>query len=409
MSLFRPEVLAERANAPGWGAVIIARAPALGWASLGLAAVALAGLALVLSLDYAKKVRVRGYLEPRDGIAEVLAPAAGVLAAQQVREGTKVAPGQVLAVLNHDRRTQDGRLAEAEEASYLQASLLRLGQRVAADSAKYAGERQALRQDLRHLAQAQEALGEQVRLADAQLRLQRQAQARLEKLMAEGLVSGAAYDLERRNTLAAAQSHSQAQHALVANQRQSAQVREALAQLGQAQAARRLELQQQQADLARQLARLAERRQTAVVAPKGGIVSFVQFRLGDRVAAEQVLMTVTEEAQAIDLVLLADADAAADLSVGDEVRFKALGGQRRRSRIGLAQVRELSKAPQRPYQLRSWVEVPGAVFRAKARVSRFPDGVPLRSGMAVDAFVVTRSRALWRWLLEPLTGALEGL
>ena len=409
MSLFRSEVLAERADAPRWGAVIIARAPALGWASLGLLAIALVGLVLVLSLEYAKKVRVSGYLEPKGGIAEVLAPAAGTLAAMRVSEGRKVASGQVLAVLSHDRRTQDGRLAEAEEAGYLQASLARLQERMAADSARHAADQRALQRDIGHLGDEQDALKEQVRLADGQAVLQRQAEARLERLMTQGLIAGAAYDQERRSTLAAAQSQSQAQRALVANQRQLAQVREALARLHREHAARRLELEQEQADLARQLARLAERRQTAVVAPKGGIVSFVQFRLGDRVAAEQVLMTVTEDAQATDLVLLADANAAADLSVGDEVRFKALSGQRRRSRIGIAQVRELSKAPQKPYQLRSWVQVPGAVFRARAEVFRFPDGEPLRSGMTVDAFVVTKSRTLWRWLLEPLTSALEGL
>ena len=94
---------------------------------------------------------------------------------------------------------------------------------------------------------------------------------------------------------------------------------------------------------------------------------------------------------------------------GDEVRFKALGGQRRRNPIGAAVVRELSQTPQKPHQLRSWVAVNGPVFRARAEVAKFPDDFPRRSGMQVDAFVVTKSRTLWRWLLTPLLDALEDL
>lgn len=408
MSLFRSEVLAER-TAPRWGQVIVSRSPLLGWASLGLVLLALAGLAAVLSLEYARKVRISGYLEPHGGIAEVSVPAPGRVAVLHVGNEDLVQAGQVLAVLDHDRRSEHGGQVYVQEAGYLKASEQRLQKRALTDAEKLDSEARSVRRQLSHLAQEQQALQEEQRLVWEQHGLLRAAEERMAKLAADGLVASSAHDEARRGTLAAAQAESQTRRALATVERQIVQARAALERLAREREAQQLAADQELADLSRQLARLAEQRQTAVIAPKSGVVTFVQFAVGDRVAAEQVLMTVTPVSGGTDLVLLASADAATDMAVGDEVRFKALSGQRRRNPIGTAVVRELSQTPQKPYKLHSWIAVNGPVFRARARVSKFPEGFPVRDGMRVDAFVVTKSRTLWRWLGSPLIGALETL
>ena len=408
MSLFRSEVLAER-TAPRWGRVIVSRSPVLGWASLGLVLLALAGLAAVLSLEYARKVRISDYLEPHGGIAEVTAPAAGRVAALHVRDEDQVQAGQVLALLNHDRYSEHGGRVYVQEVDYLKASQQRLRRRTLADAEKLDSEARSVRRQLNHLGEEQAALLDEQRLAQEQRALMRTAEVRVAKLAAQGLVASSAYERERQGTLAAAQAASRTRRALAAVERQIVQAQAALVRLDQEREAQRLAADQELADLSRQLVRLAEQRQTAIVAPKDGIVTFVQFAVGDRVAAEQVLMTVTQVSGATNLVLLASADAATDMAVGDAVRFKALSGQRRRNPIGTAVVRELSQTPQKPYKLQSWIVVNGPVFRARAQVSKFPEGFPIRDGMRVDAFVVTKSRTLWRWLVSPLLAALEGL
>lgn len=408
MSLFRPEVLAER-SAEKWGLAVTSQAPRLVLASLGLVLFGLLGMAAVLGLDYARKVRVSGYLEPKGGIAEVIAAQGGRLAALNVDEQDHVQPGQVLAVLDHDQYSDQGRRVHLEEAAYLRASIERLEQRMREAEERRTSDLGAVREQLGYLALEQGALAEELRFAEQREALRRVADERVQKLLADDLLAAARYDQERQATLTVAQAVSQLRRALASNQRQSAQSNQALVRIEREHQALRLQLQQERADLARQLARLAEQRQTAVVAPKGGVVTFVQFTVGDRVRAEQVLMTVAPMDAASQLVLLADAAAAADIALGDEVRFKALGGQRRRNPIGAAVVREVSQAPQKPYQLRSWVAVDGPVFRAKAEVLRHPEGLAVKGGLRVDAFVVTESHRLWRWLLEPLTAALEGL
>ena len=408
MSLFRPEVLAERSSEQ-WGSTIGSRAPRLVAASLGLVIVGLLGMAAVLGLDYARKVRVSGYLEPKGGIAEVIAAQGGRVGALKVGERDHVQRGQVLAVLDHDQYSEQGHRVHLEEAAYLRASIERLEQRMREAEERRTSDLGAVREELGHLALEQGGLAEELRFAEQREALRRVADERVQKLLADGLLAAARYDQERQATLTVAQAVSQLRRALASNQRQSAQSNQALVRIEREHQALRLQLQQERADLARQLARLAEQRQTAVVAPRGGVVTFVQFTVGDRVRAEQVLMTVAPVDAASQLVLLADAAAAADIAPGDEVRFKALGGQRRRNPIGAAIVREVSQAPQKPYQLRSWVTVDGPVFRARAEVLRHPEGLAVKGGLRVDAFVVTESHRLWRWLLEPLTAALEGL
>ena len=378
-------------------------------ASLALVALGLFGVAAVLGLEYARKVRVSGYLEPLGGIAEVTASQGGRVAALNVGERDRVERGQVLAVLDHDHYSERGRQVHLEEAAYLRASIERLERRMRAAEQRRRSDLEAVREEIGHLALERAALAEELRLAEQRETLRRAADERALKLLTDGLLAAAAYDQERQATLAVAQAANQLRRALAGNERQSAQSGQALIRLEREHQAVRLQMQQERADLARQLARLAEQRQTAVIAPKGGVVTFVQFAVGDRVRAEQVLMTVAPVEAALQLVLLADAVAAADIARGDEVRFKALGGQRRRNPIGAAIVREISQTPQKPYHLRSWVAVDGPVFRARAEVLRHPEGLAMKSGLRVDAFVVIESHRLWRWLLEPLTSALEGL
>ena len=408
MSLFRPEVLAERSSEQ-WGSTIGSRAPRLVAAGLSLVIVGLLGMTAVLGLDYARKVRVSGYLEPKGGIAEVIAAQGGRVEALNVGERDHVKPGQVLAVLDHDRYSEQGRRVHLEEAAYLRASIERLELRKREAEERRISDLGAVREELDHLTLERGALAEELRFAEQREALRRVADERAQTLLADGLLAAARYDQERQATLTAAQAVSQLRRALAGNERQSAQSNQALVRIEREHQALRLQLLQERADLARQLARLAEQRQTAVVAPKGGVVTFVQFTVGDRVRAEQVLMTVAPVDAASQLVLLADAASAADIAPGDEVRFKALGGQRRRNPIGAAVVREVSQAPQKPYQLRSWVAVDGPVFRARAEVLRHPEGLAVKGGLRVDAFVVTESHRLWRWLLKPLAAAVEGL
>ena len=408
MSLFRPEVLAERSRSH-WGSVIVTQAPALRWASIGLLLACCLGAGLALRLDYARKVPVAGYLEPAGGIAEVAAPMAGQVATLHVGEGTRVRRDQPLVTLDLGRLDGHGVPVHDQEADHLEDSIRRLDELADAQAARHGAELESIERELDHLASEGRGLREELAVIEERQALHARAEARLAQLARRGLAARSEFDHQRQQTLAARQSASQLQRALDGNRARADLKRAARSRLERDFRVQQLRLEQERAGLQRRLQQAREEFQTTIVAPRDGLAAFLQFGPGDRVSADQVLMTVAPSAPAFQLVLLADTAAAGRISVGDEVRFRVLGAERDGDPMGAAVVREISRTPQKPYQLVSWIPVEGPVFRARAEVVDYPEKLRLRHGVRVDAFVVTTSRALWRWLLEPLTSALEGL
>ena len=407
-SLFRPEAVAERGRAH-WGSILVTQAPALRWASVGLLLVCAVGAGVVLNQDYARKVRVAGYLEPAGGIAEVTAPMAGQVVALHVREGTPVRPGAPLLSLDLGRLDENGVPIQAQEADHLRASIHRLDALAGAELDQHQSELQTVRQELGHLDAEQRGLRDELAIVEEREALLYREEGRLEGLSKRGLVASSTFDRQRQDTLAARQSASQLRRALAGNRAQAELRRSALTRLQGEFRVQQLRRSQERAELERRLEQALGDYRTTIVAPRDGVAAFLQFGVGDRVSADQVLMTVAPDARSFDLVLLAGAGAAGRMTVGNAVRFRVLGAGREGDSNGTGVVREISQTPQKPYRLVSWIPVEGPVFRARAEVTAYPGKLRLRHGVQVEAFVVTASNSLWRWLVEPFASALAVL
>ncbi len=405
-SLFRPEAVAER-NQSHWGAILVTQAPALRWASIGLLLACAVGAGLVLNLDYARKVRVAGYLEPAGGIAEVTAPMAGQVAILHVREGSVVRRGEPLLSLDLGRLDESGVPVHALEADHLRASIRRLDALAGADLDRHESELRSVRRELIHLDTEQGGLRDELMVVEEREALFAGEERRLQRLSERGLVARSVFDGQRRETLAVRQSASQLRRALAGNRAQADLRRAALVRLQGEFQIKKLRMDQERAGLERQLEQALGEYRTTIVAPRDGMAAFLQFGVGDRVAAQQVLMTVAPDARGFDLVLLAGAGAAGRIAVGNDVRFRVLDAGREGDTNGAAVVRQISRTPQKSYHLVSWIPVEGPVFRARAEVVAYPGKLRLRHGVQVEAFVVTASKSLWRWLAEPLTSALD--
>ena len=273
----------------------------------------------------------------------------------------------------------------------------------------HAAELETVGRELAHLDSERRGLREELAVVEERLALLAGAEARLERLAAQGLAARSEFDRQRQETLAARQSASRLRRALAGNRAGADLKRAARVRLERSFRVQELRLEQELAGLRRRLQQAREEYRTTVVAPRDGVAAFLQFGPGDRVSADQVLMTVAPDAPIIELVLLAGTAAAGRIAVGNEVRFRVLGGERDGDPMGAAVIREVSRTPQKPYRLVSWIPVEGPVFRARAEVVEYPEKLRLRHGVRVDAFVVTTSRALWQWLLEPFASALETL
>jgi len=408
MSLFRSEVLEERSRSQ-WGSIIVTQAPALRWASFALLLACVLGAGCMLRLDYARKEPVAGDLEPTGGIAEVSARMPGLVAELHVREGTVVQRGQPLLALDLGRLDEQGVPIHVVEADHVAASIGRLDELAAAQAEKHAADLQSIRRELAHLHTERRGIEDEMAIIKERQALSVRAEERLAELVLRSLVSGAEFDRRRQETLATQQSASQLKRALVGNQAQADSRRAALTKLEREFRVQQLQVQQDRAALERRLEQARNEHRTTIVAPRAGVAAFLQFAVGDRVTADQVLMTIAPDAPSFELVLLADAATAGRIEAGDVVRFWVQGAQRDADPSGAALVREGIRTPQQPYRLVGWIRVEGPVFRARAEVIDYPEKLGLRHGVRVDAFVVTTSKTLWRWLIEPVASALESL
>src|SRR5919109_1395839 len=104
-SLFRAEVMAERQTQ--WlGNVLLE--PRLSGGVLTAAALVAAAAVLTLLVfgSYTRKARVNGWLMPKQGIARVFAPQAGVVTRVHAHEGVKVARGMPLMSLSAEVQSE---------------------------------------------------------------------------------------------------------------------------------------------------------------------------------------------------------------------------------------------------------------------------------------------------------------
>ena len=133
-SLFRSEVVAEQ-QSQSLGTVLLV--PKTSHATLAAFALLVAAgiLSIMFFAHYTRTARVNGWLVPEQGIVQIFAPQAGVLAQLHVEEGQEVKKGTPLLLLSTElqsralgetrkavvqqlRSRRDSLVAERERASY---------------------------------------------------------------------------------------------------------------------------------------------------------------------------------------------------------------------------------------------------------------------------------------------------
>lgn len=407
--LFRREVLEAR-RAGGLGGVSLAQPP--GWWML-VATASAAALVIALYLvfgSYTRRSPVVGQLVPALGLATVQAPAAGVVEEMRAGEGTRVAAGEVLAIIAVPRVSIASGPAGADLEQNLRAreaglQSARQGQQrsLAVQAAGLTAQLDAARHELA-LVEAETGTRErQIHLSEAAL-------ARLRELHAQRFVSPV--QLQQQESAWLDQVG-----ALQALRRQAATLQRSLVQLRQALDELPGQRQTLQAGVQRDLAALAQERveleaQGAVVitAPVAGVVATQIAKPGQAVQAGQPLLTVLPGDGRLEAELLVPSRAAGFITPGDRVllRYQAFPWQKFGHQQG--RVASISRSALAPQELGTWAGAAGGnqplyrVTVALARQSITAYGKPeaLKPGMLLDADILGETRRLGEWLFEPL-------
>lgn len=406
--LFRKEALDARRHT--WlGPISLAQPAGSGWLAAAAALVATLVVAFLLLGTYTRRSHVVGQLVPEQGIAAVLAPATGVIRDVAVREGERVAAGQVLAVLQVPRTTVAGgdtvaalsaRLARRAEGldDALSARLSLLD----AQAEGLAGQRDAARRELARIEEEIATRREQVALATQSL-------GRLRELQAQGYVTGLQVDQQ-----ASAALEQQAELQLL--QRQAESTRRLLAQVGQALEelpGQRLEARAAHtgalAQLEQEQLETEARGELAIVAPVAGVVASQWLKPGQAVQAGQSLLSVMPGEGRLQAELLVPSRAIGFISPGDAVllRYQAYPYQKfghHRGRVASVSRSSLDAGlPAPPPSAARGESLYRVIVDLEAQdILAYGQREALKPGLVLDADVLGETRTLAEWALEPL-------
>lgn len=415
--LFRKEAL-QKQNASSLGKVVVASPLSHSlMAGFGvLVAVALSGF-LVFG-EYTRKARIVGWLAPEEGLVRVAATQPGVVAEVLAAEGQAVAAGQPLLQLSLERQSAKVGGTQAEMVRLIQARR---------ESLRLEGERQGEQARLQagHLRQRVEAVGNELRQIDEEIRLQAErvslgeaALNRWREAKEGGLVSGQQLDevrgqlVEHRYRLQTLRRmHGERQRERIALQ---AELEEAPLR-ARSQAA---SLERDMAALEQELAETEARRSAVLTAPEAGVVTALLTERGSSTSAGQPLLTIVPAGARLSAHLLGLNRAVGFLRAGQRVmlRYQAFPYQKFGHHGGT--VMQVSRSPVSPAELPPSLvgNLPGAepAYRVLVRldgqtVNAYGRAQPLQAGMQVEADVMLERRRLYEWVLEPilsLTGRL---
>jgi membrane fusion protein len=386
-----------------------------------LAAVAV--LALLVFGTYTRKARIDGWLVPKQGLARVFAPQAGVVTGVHAREGMRVTKGTPLLSISAEvqseavgaTRQEIVRRLEVRRDSTVASKGLqeRLFEQKAAD----------LQRRLEALQTEQEHLAREIELQRARLGVSDGALAREREMRDRDLISMTRLLRAEQDHLEQAGRLQALERNQATLQREQALVQGTLQELPMLRQISLAEIERNAASLEQELAEAEASRQMVISAPQDGIVTAIQADPGGNAFPNVPLMSIVPTNSELQAQLFSPSRAIGFVRPGQRVllRYQAFPYQK----FGLYEgvVRSVSRSAVGPselaQQLTGLTSLYGAnepVFRitvdlAQQTATAYGEAVPLQSGMQLEADVMIEKRRLIEWVFDPLyalTGRLGG-
>lgn len=375
------------------------------------AALSVGLLALIVFGHYTRAVAISGYLVPEGGILRVFAPQPGIVVQKRIRAGDRVAKGQTLFVLSSDREGLEGGPLFALATETLRDRRAKMADTIektrsiqAAELARIAAKRQEAIERRALLDEKIAILTDSINLrstifdrkkslADRKLgTVDQSEQVELSLLDERAQLSGLRLD---RATLTQELSTLDSDRAI-----------KPLQQRNEISA-----LERELSSLDQQLAESETRSENVIVAPASGVLSVDLATLGQTVIPSQPLAVIQPDGAALQVHLFAPSRAVGFVKADDRVnlRYQAFPYQKFGQQDG--RVRSIARTALSPTELAELnlpqQEQNEPLYRIVVEPRRQAidvNGRPtlLQAGMAVDAYVLQETRAIYEWMLEPL-------
>ncbi|MGH8494873.1 MAG: HlyD family efflux transporter periplasmic adaptor subunit [Gammaproteobacteria bacterium] len=409
-SLFRREAIAHRGDRL-FGGATLPRPLSLTLVSAFALAVAAALIALLLLGTYARKQTVVGHLAPAGGLVKIVPAQPGTVERSLIREGQRVAGGEILFVISTRRSGEqlgdvDARILDElrVERSALKRQIERQRELDIIEAAASAQKAADIRGQLRLLERRRASLDDRV----AQ---RTQILQRLAPVAAAGhvprmrLEEAEAAVLEARIDRQVLDQDSARLGALLRAQELE------IDSLPGRQAIRIGEFEKALSGIGRRLAEAGMRRSHTIAAPVAGSIGSLQAHVGTAVVPGRPLATLVPESDELRAVLLVPARAIGFLARGQRVRLRYAAYPYQKFGLYDGTIAGIGRTILLPEEMQGPVAMPEPAYRVTVRLAQqsvSADGLelPLRPGISLEADIIRDRRQIIHWLFEPLYGAI---
>jgi membrane fusion protein len=407
--LFRPEAVRHKLgkasgtvlNYSRWTRPVAAASAAL---SIGL-------LILIVFGHYTRAVAVSGYVVPEGGILRVFAPQAGVIVEKHIKAGDHVDKDQVLFVLSSDREGREQAPLYALATKTLRDRRAKMADTIEKTRNIQAVELVRIKEQRQEAIERRALLDQKIAILSDEIKLRATIFERKKSLADRNIVP---VDQSEQVELGLLDQKAQ----LSGLQLDRASLTEELSKLDNDLAVKPLQqqnelsaLQRDLSSLDQQLAESETRGENAIVAPATGVLSVDLATIGQSVTPSQPLAVIQPDGAALQVHLFAPSRAVGFVKPGDRVNlryqafpYQKFGQQEGRVRsiahtaLSATEVASLNLPQQDQNEplYRIVVEPRRQTIEVHGRQT------PLEAGMAVDAYVLQETRAIYEWMLEPL-------
>jgi membrane fusion protein len=400
--LFRPAAVAAQRN-DGLGAIVLARPVSFAFLTAFAATIAGGLAALACFASYTAHATLRGQLVPERGVLEITSTQAGTIAEKRVRDGERVAAGDVLLVVASERLTRGGAVLEAAVGAELERRRASLAAQIDNTRELEAAEHAALRARRAALTVEAGNLAEALRAKQQRLELTQRAVERYADVHARGFLSNEQWSIREAELLEQRSGFEALERESAMLVRLTAEIDEQLATLGPRYANAIAELERALAASEVEIAQSEARRAAALTAPQPGTVTGFTAELGQPVQLGTVLARIVPAEPTLIAELFAPSRAVGFVAVGDEVRLRYAAfpyqkfGHARGTVLAVSATTvaaDTARGGEPLYRV--------AVALDSQTVAAYGVPRPLLAGMTVEADVLLERRRLYEWVLEPL-------
>lgn len=409
--LFRPQAV-DSPNDRLVGHVIITQPLSHGAITYFLAGIVAVAILWVTTATYARTETSRGILTTNVASSEIISPAAGIIAELRVVEGQHVRAGQVVGVINLERRDAKGTAVSAGAVQSIDERVELAQQRVEIVRERESQERRRLAGVVGIFQRRIAALRSQIGTRSAVVASQRGLVNELEPLTHNGFVSRVEFERRRQQWMTSAADLDALRSQLAALEGDLHAARMEAGSLATITAGTVNDLHTSLQSLTQQRLEQSGAGTYALVAPATGRITILQAGVGLAARANVPLMTVIPDQAVLQAEVYVPTKAVGFVRPGQEVRllYDAFPYQRFGSAPG--HIVSISRTPLNPQDslapIRSEEPVYKVIISLGSQQVRTPGrDVSLQPGMTLTANLVLERRTFLQWLLSPLNSVLN--